>query len=51
LPPRLGGADFQCSRQFEAEKILIELPGFLGIPATVGIVVKAFDHGIYLSER
>merc|ERR1711990_969599 len=50
-PPGLGGADFQCSRQFETKKIFIELPGFLGIPATVGIVVESFDHGIYLAER
>ena len=46
LPTGFGGVDFQCSRQFEAEKILIELPGFLGIPATVGIMVESFDHGI-----
>ena len=51
LPTGFGGVDFQCSRQFEAEKILIELPGFLGIPATVGIMVESFDHGIYLAER
>ena len=50
-PPGLGGVDFQCSRQFEAEKILLELPGFLRIPATVGIMVESFDHGIYLAER
>src|SRR5437868_2485919 len=37
-------ADLEGADQLQAEEILVEHPRLLGITATIGVVVQAFDH-------
>ena len=44
VPARLGLSDFQRRDERQAEEVLVEFPGLLGIATAIGGVVQSLDH-------